>query len=133
MSTATRQRAGFGADTAGAAVARSSEPIGPYQKRIEELLGEAGFSGLVESRHVEAWMRCEFTTLNHLDPTTFDRLANECIACVVSAPSEASERLAQSFGLMRHEERTPDCNGDSRCTTHRGGAYNMLSSKECRR
>jgi hypothetical protein len=29
-------------------------------------------------------------------------------------------------------ERVPDCDGDPRCKTHRGGAYGMTSKQECR-
>jgi hypothetical protein len=38
---------------------------------------------------------------------------------------------ALAFQYIRRAPE-PDCGGDPRCKTHRGGAYNMTSTKECR-
>jgi hypothetical protein len=61
-----------------------------YQQRIAELYPD------VEPRHVEAWMRLEFSTLDHLQ-FTVDLLA-PYVAMARDFPRD-SENLARSYGL----------------------------------
>lgn len=63
------------------------------------------YSGLIESldlgedvRHVEAYMRLEYGTLDHLDRDRFDALAKECAAAAALDRDEA-EALARSMGF----------------------------------
>jgi len=53
----------------------------------------------IDPRHVEAYMRLEYSTLDHLSRTAFVREVHIAVNCMVAAGRAASERLAQSFGL----------------------------------
>ena len=56
-----------------------------------------------DPRHIEAFIRLEYSTLNHLDLRTIKREANiaaECIAyCAANGQADHPEWLAVSFGL----------------------------------
>jgi len=52
-----------------------------------------------EPRHVEAWMRVEHPTLDHLSPTRFKREVTLALDCIAEAGAEQSEALARSYGL----------------------------------
>lgn len=66
----------------------------PYTDHIAALVGPG-----LDPRHVEAYMRIEHGTLDHLSPHAFEaeaRVATECIALGGKAEAEA---LAASYGL----------------------------------
>lgn len=64
-----------------------------YQKAIAEIVGPS-----VDPRHVEGYMRLEYSTLNGLSRTRFNKVAREC-AMAVQADPKAAEANAVSFGL----------------------------------
>ena len=66
-----------------------------YQEQIWKVLGERT---VVDLRHVEAWMRDEHGTLDHLTPEQFEREVGLAAQFALAQP-ELSERLAQSYGL----------------------------------
>jgi hypothetical protein len=65
-----------------------------YQRLIVDAIGCAPS----EARHVEAYMRLELGTLDHLSRVEFDQVAAIGFECMKADP-EASESLARSFGL----------------------------------
>ena len=65
-----------------------------YQQRITEYAGK-GF----DARHIEGYMRLQYSTLDHLDRRTFNREIRLCIECIKEGGIDAAERNAQSFGL----------------------------------
>ena len=69
-----------------------------YQQMIRETLARTGRIG-VEPRHVEAFMRGESGTLDHLGGATWNRAVKEAVACVDAAGPEMAEAIAQSYGL----------------------------------
>lgn len=52
-----------------------------------------------DPRHIEAFVRLEYGTLNHLPIETLRREAKIAAACIVAGGVENAERTAQSFGL----------------------------------
>ena len=52
-----------------------------------------------DPRHIEAFMRCEHPTLDGLSREQFVAEVHFCAKCVDEAGIEASEMLAESFGL----------------------------------
>lgn len=52
-----------------------------------------------DPRHIEAYVRLEYSTLGHLSRATLKREASIAMACVDADGREAAERCAQSFGL----------------------------------
>jgi hypothetical protein len=71
-----------------------------YRERIADIIESNGFTGMIDPRYVEAWMRTERPTLDALSENQFDALARESISLVINTSSDVSERLARSFGLM---------------------------------
>lgn len=71
-----------------------------YQQIIRESAGRLGCIG-VDPRHVEAWMRAEWGTLDARPRADFDRYTREIFdAHQMGAVDPAdSERLARSYGL----------------------------------
>lgn len=69
-----------------------AEGYSGYQATIFQVVPD------LDPRHVEAYMRLQYGTLDHLDRATFDREARTCAEAVRLAPSEAEE-LAKSYGL----------------------------------
>lgn len=69
-----------------------------YQQAIREMAALLGRIG-IDPRHVEAWMRLEHPTLDALSRERFRTEVEIAIACIDHDGDEASERLAQSFGL----------------------------------
>lgn len=67
-----------------------------YQNLIVELTG----CTTAESVGVEAFMRCEFGTLDGINRPKFRQVARQCLRIVQENPVEAVE-LAKSFGLVR--------------------------------
>ncbi len=64
----------------------------PYTTKILTL------APLHDPRHVEAFMRLEYGTLDALGPEHFRREVNMACLCI-DADEAAAERLAQSYGL----------------------------------
>lgn len=69
-----------------------------YQQMIRETLAKSGRVGAADPRHVEAYMRLEYKTLDALGGAAWRRAVDEALACVV-ADVALAERLAQSEGL----------------------------------
>ncbi len=69
-----------------------------YQRMIREHLARVGRVG-TDARLVEGWMRSERGTLDALSPSTFRAEVLAAADCVAAAPTDLSERLAQSYGL----------------------------------
>jgi len=53
----------------------------------------------VDPRHLEGYIRLQFSTLGHLDWPTIRREVKLGIACIKEGGIEAAERNAKSFGL----------------------------------
>lgn len=69
-----------------------------YQNKIRETVSALGKIG-VEPRHVEAWMRVEHPTLDHLAPKQFREAVALAIESTEVGGADMSEKLARSFGL----------------------------------
>lgn len=52
-----------------------------------------------DPRHIEAFMRVEFGTLDHLGPDRFRAEVAIAVACIEEGGIEMAERLAKSYGL----------------------------------
>ncbi|HET7675654.1 MAG TPA: hypothetical protein VFL54_09055 [Gammaproteobacteria bacterium] len=52
-----------------------------------------------DPRHIEAFVRLQYGTLNHLDRETLKREADIAAACIEEGGTENAEALAQSYGL----------------------------------
>jgi hypothetical protein len=53
----------------------------------------------VDPRHLEGYIRLQFSTLGHLDWPTIRREVKLGIACIKEGGIDAAERNAKSFGL----------------------------------
>jgi len=65
-----------------------------YQREIAKIVPAD-----IDPRHVEAFMRLEYATLDHLSRSTFNREVRIGVACIREGGVAAAERNAQSFGL----------------------------------
>jgi hypothetical protein len=52
-----------------------------------------------ESKHVEAYMRCKYSTLDHLDRKTFNREIKLAAKGLSDLGQEQADDLARSYGL----------------------------------
>lgn len=52
-----------------------------------------------DPRHIEAFVRLQYSTLNQLDRRTLVREAKIAALCVEQGGADAAEKVAQSFGL----------------------------------
>ena len=68
-------------------------PKSPYADRIRAL--EPHY----DPRHIEAYMRLQYSTLDHLDTDTFAHEVAIAVACIKEGGVEAAERNARSFGF----------------------------------
>lgn len=66
-----------------------------YSDTIRECLAGRSY----DPRHIEAYMRLQFSTLDHLDLPTFAHEVEIGALCVDADGIANSESLAQSFGL----------------------------------
>lgn len=66
--------------------------LSPYTPAILELAPSQ------DPRHVEAYMRVEHSTLDHLSPERFAAEVAVAVMCVTEGGEEMAERIAQSFG-----------------------------------
>ncbi len=70
-----------------------------YQTAIRETMATIGRIGAADPRHVEAWMRCEHSTLDGLSRSQFTAEVKIALDCIAAGPVADSESLARSFGL----------------------------------
>ena len=70
-----------------------------YHEMIRNELAKQGFIGKYDPRHIEAYMRLENSTLDHLSGRQFAREVALCVACVDEGGTDAAERNARSFGI----------------------------------
>ena len=68
-----------------------------YVNLIRETLARQGRIG-VNPYHVEAWMRLEYGTLDHLGGAGWNRAVREAAECVAASTPAESESLAKSYG-----------------------------------
>jgi len=68
-----------------------------YAQMIRETLAKQGRIGM-DPRHVEAYMRSEYSTLDHLGGAIWNRAVKEAAECVDADPILA-EQAARSHGL----------------------------------
>jgi hypothetical protein len=52
-----------------------------------------------DPRHIEAFVRLQYSTLCHLDKDTLRREAQIAAGCIAEGGKETAEAIAQSFGL----------------------------------
>lgn len=64
-----------------------------YRDRITQL------APTYDPRHIEAFMRSEHGTLDHLSPDTFAAEVAIAVMCIEDGGMEFGERLAKSYGL----------------------------------
>jgi hypothetical protein len=64
-----------------------------YQTLIHQIAPAAN------PRHVEAWLRIEHGTLDHLSRDRFKEEVAIALECIAAATPEQSEQLAMSYGL----------------------------------
>lgn len=68
-----------------------------YQDAIRQTLDRAGFQS-IDARHVEAYLRLEYHTLDAMSSEQMDALTIELVQDIVSAP-DIAEELALSYAL----------------------------------
>jgi len=71
-----------------------------YEAVIRECLAAAGLVGRYDPRHVEAWMRLEHPTLDHLSREDFAHEVIWATRCIDRDGVAQSELLAGSLGLI---------------------------------
>lgn len=64
-----------------------------YAEPIKRIVPE------LDPRHVEAYMRLEYGTLDHLSASRFASEARTAASCVVMGGTDEAESLAISYGL----------------------------------
>ena len=69
-----------------------------YQSLIAEDLNRLNRTD-IDPRHVEAYMRLQHGTLDHLSKNQFIEETKICIACIDEEGIEDAELLAKSFGI----------------------------------
>ena len=70
-----------------------------YEQLIKETLAKLGLVGRYDARHVEAWMRLEHPTLDHLSREAFACEVIWAARCIDRDGIAQSELLAGSLGL----------------------------------
>jgi hypothetical protein len=70
-----------------------------YQTMIRETMARAGRVGAAEPRHVEAWMRLEYSTLDGLSPAKFAQEVAQALDCIAASTPAENDALAASYGL----------------------------------
>ena len=69
-----------------------------YQKSIAQYLAKRKIEN-VDPRHIEGFMRLQYSTLSHLDSRTFNAEIRLGVACIAEGGVENAEANAVSFGL----------------------------------
>ena len=75
----------------------AGEELMMYQKIIKRFLEQQGSKA--DPRHVEAWMRLQYGTLDSLLASEVESEVKIAVACIDHGGLEHSEELAQSYGL----------------------------------
>ena len=68
-----------------------------YRKMIEQVLAQLGETA--DPRHVEAYIRVEHPTLDHLSAERFRSEVRIALSCIEMEGEAGAETLARSFGL----------------------------------
>lgn len=71
----------------------------PYDQTIREELAKLGHVGQYDPRHIEAYMRLQYSTLDYLSRNDFQKEIKICIGCINEGGIEAAEQCAQSYGM----------------------------------
>lgn len=79
--------------------AKTMSATSPYDGIIRECLAELGLIGAYEPRHIEAYMRLQHGTLDHLSRDAFKWDVEVAARCIEEGGKEAAEDLALSYGL----------------------------------
>jgi hypothetical protein len=66
-----------------------------YQAIIHEMLAGRDY----DPRHIEGFMRLQYSTLDHLSRDDFKREVEINILCIDEGGTEQAETLAKSYGL----------------------------------
>jgi hypothetical protein len=74
-------------------------PLSHYQQRIREDLARLGLVGRHEPAVIEAWMRLEHSTLDHLSSTAFRAEVATASQCADASTSAENAALVASYGL----------------------------------
>lgn len=75
-----------------------------YEQMIRESMARQGLISAAPVHQVEAWMRCEVGTLDHLSRAQFDTAVGIGVALAEDNPL-ISEGLAESYGLRAEVAR----------------------------
>lgn len=75
-----------------------ARPVDTYQNTIRRILAAGGRRD-IDPRHVEAWMRNEHRTLDHLSVWQFADEVDLALRLIAASGTKESERLARSYGL----------------------------------
>ena len=70
----------------------------PYENVIIKTLAAISITGF-DPRHIEAWMRLEYGTLDHISGNRWNSEVKMAIDCIREAGIDRSESLAHSYGL----------------------------------
>lgn len=70
-----------------------------YRQTIREQLAALGLVGRHDPAVIEAWMRVEHGTLDHLDRERFRAEVQIASDCADAAGSEQNKAIVSSFGL----------------------------------
>jgi len=70
-----------------------------YAKIITEQLSKLSVPDWTEPRHVEAYMRCKYGTLDALDRKTFNREVKAAAEGLYDLGKDQADALVKSFGL----------------------------------
>jgi hypothetical protein len=75
-----------------------SKVLSGYQELIKTHLDRLGHPE-IDPRHIEAFMRLQYGTLDHLSRQTFAAEAKLGVECIQEGGLEMAEQCAQSYGL----------------------------------
>jgi hypothetical protein len=70
-----------------------------YQSIISEILSSTGHAGQYHPHQIEAYMRLQYGTLDHLSRQQFVEEVELCRACIDEDGPENAEKLADTYGL----------------------------------
>jgi hypothetical protein len=80
--------------------------VSPYAGMIQSSLDRQHLPDDVMPNWIEAWMRVEYPTLDHLTPAQFDEQVRIAFICIQQSTAEQNAKLSASFGfpaLLRDE------------------------------
>ena len=70
-----------------------------YAKIIEKILEKHGYGGKYDPRHIEAYMRLVYGTLDGISRKSFETEVSACRLCIEIEGVEKAEALTLTFGL----------------------------------